>query len=115
MCKIYIFKYQTIVSLGPSVGSFLYTAGGFGLPFYTVGSLGVILATFLLMLIPQIKEENMEKVETDNDESNDDRESETRMLMDDSQEARKPTMTLKLTVKVHIKCGNIENVNAYIA
>ena len=30
--------------LGPAIGAFLYSAGGFGLPFWLFGSFGIIIA-----------------------------------------------------------------------
>ncbi len=39
---------------GPALGSFLYIAGGFGLPFYVVGALILSTAVSLLFLIPKI-------------------------------------------------------------
>ena len=36
--------------LGPALGSFLFTAGGFVLPFEVVGSVGIRIAIFLQYL-----------------------------------------------------------------
>ena len=41
--------------LGPAVGSLLYSAGGFLLPFVVVGSIGLVVATALLILIPNVR------------------------------------------------------------
>ena len=41
--------------MGPAVGSLLYTAGGFLLPFVVVGSIGLVVATALLILIPNVR------------------------------------------------------------
>ncbi len=38
------------------MGSFLYEAGGFKLPFIVVGSIALIIATSLLFLIPGMHE-----------------------------------------------------------
>ncbi len=46
---------------GPSVGSLFYSAGGFGLPFYAVGSIGVVLAAILLVIIPDVRKEEDRK------------------------------------------------------
>ena len=40
---------------GPVLGSALYSAGGFGLPFWVVGGSGVIIAVCLYFLIPKVK------------------------------------------------------------
>ena len=40
---------------GPAIGSFLYTAGGFKLPFIVVGSLGVCISAGLFFIIPDLK------------------------------------------------------------
>ena len=38
--------------LGPVIGSALYNLGGFLMPFVTVGSIGILLASCLLFVIP---------------------------------------------------------------
>ena len=40
---------------GPVLGSALYSAGGFGLPFWVVGGSGVVIAVCLYFLIPKVK------------------------------------------------------------
>ena len=40
---------------GPAIGSFLYSAGGFKLPFIVVGSFGVFVACGLFFIIPDLK------------------------------------------------------------
>ena len=41
--------------LGPALGAFLYEVGGFTLPFVIVGSIGIVVATSLLFVIPNVK------------------------------------------------------------
>ena len=41
--------------LGPALGAFLYEVGGFTLPFVIVGSIGIVVATSLLFVIPKVK------------------------------------------------------------
>jgi predicted MFS family arabinose efflux permease len=40
---------------GPAIGAFLYEIGGFKLPFFIVGSFGMVVATGLLFVIPNVK------------------------------------------------------------
>ena len=42
---------------GPALGAFLFSLGGFPLPFATVGSIGFIIATLLLVVIPNVMPE----------------------------------------------------------
>ena len=42
--------------LGPAVGSYLYSLGGFTLPFFTFGMLTMVLSLGLVVLMPKIKE-----------------------------------------------------------
>lgn len=56
---------------GPAVGSFLFTVGGFGLPFYIIGGMTTAVAFALLILIPKVKEVKKKgggSVESDNDD-----------------------------------------------
>ena len=48
--------------LGPALGAFLYEAGGFTLPFVLVGSIGIVVATGLLFVIPNVKVDEKKKV-----------------------------------------------------
>ncbi len=41
-------------SAGPVVGSVLYSAGGFGLPFYAIGSVATVVALILVALLPKV-------------------------------------------------------------
>jgi predicted MFS family arabinose efflux permease len=41
--------------LGPALGSFLFSIGGFTLPFVVVGSIGLVVATILVFVIPNVK------------------------------------------------------------
>ena len=40
---------------GPAIGSALYSIGGFGVPFWTVGSLGLVCAVLIFFLLPSVK------------------------------------------------------------
>ena len=40
---------------GPAIGAFLYEIGGFKLPFFAVGAFGMVVATCLLFVIPNVK------------------------------------------------------------
>ena len=40
---------------GPAIGSALYAAGGFGMPFWVVGGLGCVVAVCLYFMIPIVK------------------------------------------------------------
>ena len=66
LMKLFPSKVSTIMSwtemffglgymLGPALGSVLYNAGGFMLPFIVVGSIGLIVATALVFVIPNVK------------------------------------------------------------
>jgi predicted MFS family arabinose efflux permease len=41
--------------LGPALGALLFSLGGFQLPFLVVGSIGLVVATCLLLIIPNVK------------------------------------------------------------
>ena len=67
MMKLYPDKAATIISwtetalglgysLGPAIGGALYDLGGFKLPFITVGSIAIVIATALRFLIPGMLE-----------------------------------------------------------
>ena len=40
---------------GPAIGSVLYSLGGFGVPFWTVGSVGLVCAVLIFFLLPSVK------------------------------------------------------------
>ena len=66
--------------LGPAVGAALYEAGGFMLPFFTIGGLSTVLSITLCMTIP-----NLETINSTSSNSNsDDEESETLVNQDES-------------------------------
>ena len=44
--------------MGPAIGALLYEAGGFLLPFEVVGGLGIVMATCLLIFIPNVQSSN---------------------------------------------------------
>ncbi len=81
------------------MGSLLYSAGGFGLPFYVIGTFCIVLTIALLILIPNVKRINNTNKsnrmdEVDNDDNDGGAEKEGNKL--------KPTMTLKHVAMV--KC-----------
>ena len=41
--------------MGPALGALLYEVGGFILPFVVVGGIGLVVATALLVFIPNVK------------------------------------------------------------
>ncbi|TRY80723.1 hypothetical protein TCAL_12990 [Tigriopus californicus] len=41
--------------IGPVLGSLLYESGGFGLPFYIVGGIIIVLAFALLLIVPKVQ------------------------------------------------------------
>ncbi len=43
------------------MGSFLYSLGGFQLPFLVVGSIGLVVATVLVFVIPNVKPDTEKK------------------------------------------------------
>jgi len=47
-------KILSIIS-GPAIGALLYDLGGFKLPFFVVGSFGMVVATGLLLIIPTVQ------------------------------------------------------------
>ena len=50
--------------LGPAVGAALYKAGGFMLPFLSIGGLSIVLSIGLCVSIPGLENINQEEVET---------------------------------------------------
>ena len=44
-----------LLLLGPVIGAKLYSAGGFGVPFWTVGGLILMLAIIMHFLVPNVK------------------------------------------------------------
>ena len=57
--------------IGPALGSFLYTVGGFTLPFFVVGSISLILGVCLCLVIPDIESNPIEEF---NNNAKDDKE-----------------------------------------
>ena len=49
--------------VGPVVGSFLYSVGGFSLPFYVIGGLTTGLSLALLFVVPNINKDSKEEEE----------------------------------------------------
>ena len=43
--------------VGPALGSYLYTLGGFKLPFISVGVVGFIVAFCMIFIIPDVQQE----------------------------------------------------------
>ena len=65
--------------LGPAVGAALYEAGGFMLPFFSIGGLSTVLSITLSFTIP-----NLDTINTNNTSNNDDEEAETLVNHNDS-------------------------------
>ncbi len=82
---------------GPSIGSLLYSVGGFGLPFFTIGSVGILLAVSLLLLVPKIVHtpSTVGAKKVGKDDEVDDKKNE-------NDEDDKPTMTLLHCIKESI-------------
>ena len=51
------------VTMGPAIGSGLYSLGGFGLPFWTVGSIGLVLAGLIYIFLPRVKSKKTESTD----------------------------------------------------
>ena len=49
-------------TIGPAIGSGLYIAGGFKLPFFVVGSLGIVISLSLYFLLPK-RERNVQNTD----------------------------------------------------
>ena len=64
---------------GPVIGSALYKAGGFGMPFWVVGATGCVVAICLHFMIPNVKGKNA-----------------------DSSDATRTSLTIKDVIKVSI-------------
>ena len=73
---------------GPGVGSFLYSVGGFGLPFWTTGGICILASFLIFFFLPNIK--STKSTTTDSDELSD---------------KRVKTLSYKEIVKV-IECNN---------
>jgi MFS family permease len=59
---IYVyFLFHMFSFSGPALGSLLYNIGGFKLPFFVVGSIGLIVATSLVFVIPNVKPDSVKK------------------------------------------------------
>ncbi len=67
--------------------------GGFGLPFFVIGGLGVILGMVLLLLVPTVEQDSTESC--DNSDNNNEINGEER-------EEDKPTMKLHHCIKVQM-------------
>ena len=55
----YIFIHEHNLFLGPSIGSALYKIGGFGVPFWTMGSIGFISVTLIIITLPPVNQANI--------------------------------------------------------
>ncbi len=53
--RFIISNYLIFYLIGPALGSFLYTVGGFNLPFFVVGSVSLFLSFCLCLVIPNIE------------------------------------------------------------
>ncbi len=63
---------------GPFVGSVMYEAGGFELPFYTAGAVGFLLTCTLIFTVPNIKENRENQKGKSDAENKDESASESR-------------------------------------
>ena len=54
--------------LGPALGGAMYSLGGYGAPFYTLGSLLLLTAAASLVLMPTVTDESAGKTENDGEE-----------------------------------------------
>ena len=61
-----LFYFPSCAYLGPMVGSFLYSVGGFSLPYYVVGGLTTGLSLVLLLVVPNINKDSKEEEEEKN-------------------------------------------------
>ncbi|CAG9768967.1 unnamed protein product [Ceutorhynchus assimilis] len=52
------------ISAGPGIGGLLYTIGGFGLPFYVVGIITIVIAFLNLFLLARPEKNQLEKSES---------------------------------------------------
>ena len=75
---------------GPVVGSAFYSLGGFGLPFFVVGSLGVVIAAVLFYLVPVVPNELRDN---ENNKKN-------KIGTGGEEEDEKPDLTVMDTIKV---------------
>ena len=48
--------------IGPPLGSFLYTIGGFSLPFFVVGSISLVLGVCLCLVIPEVRLDSTKEI-----------------------------------------------------
>ena len=67
---------------GPAVGAALYKAGGFMLPFFSIGGLCIIVSISLILTIP-----NLETISSSN-QSNDNEEAETLLNKESGQDVQ---------------------------
>ncbi len=82
-----------LVRLWSAQGSVLYSLGGFVLPFVVVGSVGLVVATALLILIPNVRADVKKKEEKEEEEEDGDGEEKRRRLTF-SELARHPSTLL---------------------
>jgi predicted MFS family arabinose efflux permease len=70
------------------LGVLLYSIGGFCLPFFLVGSLGIVASIILMILVPKVEQSGQS-----NDQTNDE---ETQPLLDQPKPSLKITNVLKV-------------------
>ncbi len=51
-----------IFASGPALGSSLYIAGGFSLPFLVIGSLALVMAIVLAVVVPKIDSDEKDRL-----------------------------------------------------
>ncbi len=87
--------------IGPVIGSYMYLAGGFSLPFFVTGAATLIVAAVLLVLLPKL-------------EGGNDAEDETQRLINKDDE--KPHLTLKAVASsITLIFPYMDNFMAYMA
>ncbi len=99
------------------MGSALYSAGGFGLPFYVVGSLIVVSSLVLRFLLPRFEGSPTEEDDQAPEDSSPLKDSEKQVLpLEDKDvvlsnssdiEESKPTLTVMAVVKVCTFCERV--------
>jgi len=53
------------LNIGPVIGSTLYSAGGFGLPFWVIGSIAFIVGLYLIVALPKFHHKDAPDVESE--------------------------------------------------
>ena len=61
-----IFTINYFFNPGPAIGSFLYDVGGFPLPFFSTGTLALLIAIMLVFSIPDVQSQTYQSMEGNN-------------------------------------------------